>query len=296
MKILFATDGSISAFEAERLIDKVADRDRATVTVVSVVPTGVPSVQDIPLVIDPLPERRKDGLGLVDAAVERFLAAGFKAEGRLLEGHPADQIIDLVARDWHEVTVVGAGSTSWLGQLLLGSVSSHVLHSAPNSVVVVHRSIPDTDTARVLFATDGSRGSTMALNDYMDLADPIRCDTVVMAVERYPLENLVPTFPIPPMVDPATEKKILQAAQDRAERLTESAVTRLQDHHFTATAKPVLGHPITSLLEEADSGRYDLVVAGSRGHGPVSRVLIGSVSDKLARHARAVLVGRHLKG
>ena len=296
MKILVATDGSISATEAEKLIDKIADRDKVEITVLSVVPTGIPSVQDAPLMLDPLPERRKDGLALVDAAVERFLAAGFKAQGKLLEGQPGDQMVALIAQDWHEITVVGAGNKSWLGNLLLGSVSSHVLHSTPNSVLVVHRTISETDTARVLFATDGSAGSTIALNDFMGLADPTRCDTVAMAVERYPLDSLVPTFPIPPMVDPETEKRIVAMSQDRAERQAEGAATRLRDHHFTATAKPVLGHPITSLLEEAETGRYDLVVAGSRGLGPVSRALVGSVSDKLARHTRATLVGRRIQG
>jgi len=295
MKALFATDGSISALEAERLLDKIADRDRVRITVLSVVPTGVPQVQDIPLILDPLPARRKDALALVDAGVERFLAAGFKTEGRVLEGSPAEQIIGLVEQDWHELTVVGAGSKSWLGHLLLGSVSTHVLHSAPNSVLLVHESIPETDTARVLYGTDGSRGATIALNDYMDFADPTRCDTVAMAVERYPLEDLVPTLPIPPMVDPETEKEILRTSEDRAARLSESAVSRLKDRHFTATARPVLGHPITSLLEEADRGPYDLVVVGSRGVGPVSRALLGSVSDKIARHARATLIGRHIQ-
>jgi nucleotide-binding universal stress UspA family protein len=295
MKVLFATDGSLSALEAEKLLDKIADRDRVEITVLSVVPSGIPSVQDIPLMLDPLPARRQDALGIVDAGVQRFLAAGFKAEGRILEGSPAEQIIALTQEDWHELTVVGAGSKSWLGHVMLGSVSTHVLHSAPNSVLVVHESIPETDNARVLFGTDGSSGATIALNDYMALADPTRCDTVAMAVERYPLENLVPTFPVPPMVDPETEKKIIQVSEDRAARLAESAVTRLHDRHFTATGMPVLGHPVTSLLDEADSGRYDMVVVGSRGVGPISRALLGSVSDKLARHARAALIGRRIE-
>lgn len=296
MKALFATDGSVSALEAERLIDKIADRDRVQITVLSVIPDGIPQVQDIPLMLDPLPHRREDALALVDAGVERFLAAGFKTEGRVLEGSPVGEIMGLVEDDWHELTVVGAGNTSWLGHLLLGSVSSHVLHSSPNSVLIVHESIPTTSTARVLLGTDGSRGATIALNDYMEFADPTRCDTVAMAIEKYPLEDLVPTFPIPPLVDPETEEKIIQTSRDRAARTAESAVTRLHDRHFTASGMSMVGHPITCLLEEADTGRYDMVVVGSRGVGPISRALLGSVSDRLARHTRAVLIGRQIRG
>lgn len=295
MKVLFATDGSVSALEAERLITKIADRDQVIITVLSVTPAGIPHLQDVPLMLDPLPARRKDASAIVDAGVERFLAAGFKADGRVLEGAPGKQIVDLVEEDWHELTVLGAGSKSWMGHLLLGSVSSYVLHSAPNSVLIVHETIAATETARVLFGTDGSRGSTVALSDYMDFADPTRCDTTAMAVGQLPLEDFIPTVPIPPTIDPEVAEKLKQASEDRSARLAESAVTRLRDEHFTATGRSLLGHPTSVLLEEADKGRYDMVVVGSRGLGPVRRALLGSVSDKLARHTRAALIGRHIK-
>lgn len=296
MKLLFATDGSVSALEAERLIEKIADRDGVEITVLSVVPAGIPQGKDLPLMLDPVADRRKDALALVDAGVERFLAAGFKASGRVLEGSPGDEIVALVEEDWHEVTVVGAGNKTWLGHLLLGSVSSHVLHSVPSSVLLVHSTLPTGDVVKVLACNDGSHGATLALRDYVDLADPTRCDTVAMSVERLPLDDLVPTFPIPPMVDPAIASKLKQQAEDTAARNAASAATYLRDHHFTATERSMLGHPASCLLEEADKGGYGLVVVGSRGQGPVRRALLGSVSDKLARHTRAVLVGRRLDG
>jgi nucleotide-binding universal stress UspA family protein len=45
------------------------------------------------------------------------------------------------------------------------------------------------------------------------------------------------------------------------------------------------------LLSEARAVGADLVVVGARGLGGLRRA-IGSVSDKLARHAPATLVGR----
>lgn len=295
MRVLFATDGSVSALEAERLIDKIADRDRVDITVLSVVPTGFPQVKDLPLMMDPLPSRRDDALALVDAVVERFLAAGFKATGRILEGSPGEEIVDLVEDDWHDLTVVGAGGRNWVGQRLLGSVSSHVLHSTPNSVMLVHSTLPKGENTRVLVCTDGSQGANIALNAYMALADPTRCDTVAMSVEPVPLDDFIPTFPIPPMLDPEVVERLTQEAEERAARHATTAATHLRDNHFTSTEKSMLGHPASSLLDEADGGSYGLVVVGSRGQGPIRRALLGSVSDKLARHTRAALVGRHLR-
>jgi nucleotide-binding universal stress UspA family protein len=51
-------------------------------------------------------------------------------------------------------------------------------------------------------------------------------------------------------------------------------------------ALPVIerGDPVEKLLEDAEMG-VDLLVLGSRGFGPVMRLLIGSVSSRVIRRA-----------
>jgi nucleotide-binding universal stress UspA family protein len=51
-------------------------------------------------------------------------------------------------------------------------------------------------------------------------------------------------------------------------------------------ALPVFEHgePVQKLLEDAEMG-VDLLVLGSRGFGPVMRLLIGSVSSRVIREA-----------
>lgn len=62
---------------------------------------------------------------------------------------------------------------------------------------------------------------------------------------------------------------------------------------FTVMEEAVLvGRPGHQLLEEAEDIGADLVVIGSRGMGAMSRTLLGSVSDQVARHAPATFVGR----
>jgi len=45
------------------------------------------------------------------------------------------------------------------------------------------------------------------------------------------------------------------------------------------------GDPAEQILAEAKAGGYDLVVVGSRGLGPVGRLLLGSVSTEVVEHA-----------
>jgi nucleotide-binding universal stress UspA family protein len=76
----------------------------------------------------------------------------------------------------------------------------------------------------------------------------------------------------------------------RVRECAEEAATVLRAGGFAAETEVAAGRPATLLLER--SSAYDLVAVGSRGLGAVRRSLLGSLSDKLVRHARATLVAR----
>jgi len=47
----------------------------------------------------------------------------------------------------------------------------------------------------------------------------------------------------------------------------------------------VVGHPPTEIVEAASKPDVDLVVVGARGLGPLGRLVLGSVSDRVVHHA-----------
>lgn len=54
-----------------------------------------------------------------------------------------------------------------------------------------------------------------------------------------------------------------------------------------------VGNPAEEIIDTAAEGRFDLIVVGFRGMGAVRRFLIGSVADRVVRHATvSVLVAR----
>lgn len=68
--------------------------------------------------------------------------------------------------------------------------------------------------------------------------------------------------------------------------------------HCTAApqTKTRTGKPAEQIVREADEAEPDLVVLGSRGLGTVARFLLGSVADRVARHAACpVLIARRVK-
>jgi nucleotide-binding universal stress UspA family protein len=292
MKVLYATDNYKPARDALRVLETLADRDEVDITVLSIATLEIIIPESPTLILDPLDKRRTHALELVDETVELLRTFGFRAVGKTAEGDPAEQILETIERDWYDLAVLGAGSRSWLGHLLLGSASTHVLHAAPCSVMLVH-DIQDEPKGKILIGADGSRGSEFAVRSIADFADPMRTSVTVLGVAQHPPA----VYPLPgaPIAVPAEpDPRVMTRLKRRAERNVAHAIEILGDRGFTTRPMVTSGDPVGGLLKECDGGAYDLVAVGSRGHGSIRRALVGSVSDQIARHAPATLVGRRL--
>jgi len=296
MKVLYATDGLEPAIDAGTLLERIGDRNRIDVTVMSVTHSGIPAPEHMPIMLDPIPSRREDTLEIVDGAVAKLLNAGFKAAGCTAEGHPGQEIVRLVEKDWYDLIVTGSGNSTWLGARLLGSVSTYLLHSSPWSVLIAHEALPGDGKGRVLVGADGSRGAEFTVETLARFADPERTEITVVSV--VPLNSAL-LMPVPGPTYISAEvlehnKELERQMREEAQRHADRAATLLRDAGFEVEAHIASGNPTEQLLKEADSGEFDLVVVGSRGLGPFRRALLGSVSDHVARQSRAALVGRRL--
>lgn len=75
------------------------------------------------------------------------------------------------------------------------------------------------------------------------------------------------------------------AAMSRSEEILEEA--QILGEELEAQVKPARGRgrPDRLILDEAEEGGYDLIVIGSHGREGVSRVLLGSIAEKVVRRS-----------
>lgn len=135
---------------------------------------------------------------------------------------------------------------------------------------------------RVLLAYDGSAGAEEAVALLLAVRWPsATAIRVVSAME--PTGALVPA-PLPAaglVTSPEIEREIRKVRQDDVD----AVVDRLRRGGLEAEGVIVPGRPATVVADEARRFAADLIVAGSRGHGPIASLVLGSVSAELVDHA-----------
>ncbi len=148
----------------------------------------------------------------------------------------------------------------------------------------------DNGAMRVLLAIDGSESAGLAVDLVANIAWPTGSEIVVAeAVETgagifggpWPGLNVVPA------------DQIEADLSDQSHRIVEQVRARLERPGRNVKAVVLRGRPATVIADRARLMPADLIVMGSRGHGTIESMLLGSVSAEVVVHAPApVLVAR----
>lgn len=143
---------------------------------------------------------------------------------------------------------------------------------------------------RVLLANDGSESADEAGDLVAAIQWPPGSELrVVTAYAPY----LPGSFWPDEFFDPATPEALFEPDREAAEGRAKTAAERIGRPGATVTWVAVIGRPASVVLEDAMSWSADLLVVGTRGLGPFTAALLGSVSAEIVDHAVCpVLVAR----
>lgn len=150
--ILFATDGSPSAEEAQREAFELAQRLDARLLVVSVAHAAVPAVgyagYGYSNIVAELTEAEHRRVTALLASVgESAEAAGVHCSTVAADGFAVEEICRKASEYDAQLIVVGSHGWGAARRFLSGSVSTGLVHSAPCPVLVVRPRVPAVEQA-----------------------------------------------------------------------------------------------------------------------------------------------------
>jgi len=138
---------------------------------------------------------------------------------------------------------------------------------------------------KILVAIDGSPQSDKAAEEAIRLAasSGARFKSKVYAILVLPgmrKQSFTDFFPTPP----ATEHPDWEEKRQRIFYVVEKAAA---EANVPLEAEVIYGDAAEEILNFADQQECDVIVIGSSGKGRMKRTLLGSVSTKVALHARS---------
>jgi nucleotide-binding universal stress UspA family protein len=215
---------------------------------------------------------------ILDEQVGRIeQAGGTVSEAHLVEGRPADAILDLAERIGAGLIVVGSRGLGSGKRLLVGRVSLGVVHHADRPVLVVRgKSWPP---ARVVIGEDLSEDARGAARLGAALGKLFGAETVL--VHAY--EGMPPHPETLPRDDRELYEAMVEKYLGRAEPALEERAAELEDACGVRPRVRLLEGESAKVLSEVaeESDSTGLLVVGSRGLGAGRRMLMGSVSTKV---------------
>ncbi len=202
--------------------------------------------------------------GEVDAELVSVVAM---SAGRGLHQQAEEQHADLL--------VVGSCGRGVLGRAMLGDDTRSALNGAPCAVAIASLGYAEhpMPLGKIGVGYDGSPESKLALQAAHELAQSTRATIEALDVVSLPTYGYAGILP---SVTGESLDESLQQANDRIKELPD-----------------VTGHAVCGLAGEelaAFANTVDLLIVGSRGYGPMKRMMLGSTSSYLERHGRCSLL------
>lgn len=280
--IVVGVDGSQSSVTAvEWAAANAAARHRRLV-LVHVIPS--PMVTTAPWPQLPLPD---DAFRVMEEDAERILGAARKTAEQAGAGAVRTAVLQSgivgtlteLSRDADRIVVGSRGQTA-LGRMLLGSVSTGLVHQAKCPVVIVRDGELPAAEAPVLVGIDGSPASELATEIAFEEASVRRVELVALHGWRDT------TLFHHPGLDS-------EALHTQAEAILAERLAGWQERYPDVTVQRVVvaEHPARALVQRADDAQ--LVVVGSRGRSGLTGKLLGSVSTGVVHSVRTpVIVAR----
>jgi nucleotide-binding universal stress UspA family protein len=194
------------------------------------------------------------------------------------DNSPARALQHIAEERGADLLVVGAAHHSPVGRVLLGDVGRSIMHHAPCAVAVAPKHLTAAAPRTVAVGFDGSPEARAALESARRWSEEHRAVLSVWIAWE------TPTIAVPFGMAADLEHVEANGRAWADDLLAET----LEDLSATTAGHVVHGRAAFELGKVAET--VDLLIVGSRGWGPWSRVALGSTSHWLTHHAACPVI------
>lgn len=211
----------------------------------------------------------------------KLVPYGIAVATRAIPDSPAARVLEEVAAsEQADLIVIGSSDFGPLSRVLIGSVGERLLRGSPCAVAVAPAGFtnrPARSPKQIGVCWDGSREAREARDLAVQLARASGSELrLYTAIQSVPFAQ--PPYPDVYVPD---EKPIRETTEHSL-----SEACRAIPKDIVASGQVVSGDAANELAAQAERDGIDLLLLGSRGVGPIRRVLLGGVSNALIRIAR----------
>jgi len=293
--IVVPLDGSPFGEQALPLAIRIAERQRAELELVHVYETIMPfAVQGAPP-FDPAldADLRKDRRAYLDSVAQW---AGHNTSARvtatILSGDGvAETLAQHLAERHADLAVMATHGRGGLTRIWIGSVANDLVRRADAPILLVRpaekesRETPAPPFRHALVPLDGTPADEDAIEDAMAVAGDAGVEFVLLHV----------IVPVVYLAEPVQTALLTETALEAAmAQYLEEIASRIRARGFSVSTQAIADpSPVHAILELANARGVDLIAMETHARRGVSRLLLGSVTDKVIRATKVpVLVHR----
>ena len=201
-------------------------------------------------------------------------------EVELVEGQSIPTLLEMA--DETDLVVTGHSGRSAFSEMILGSVSKHLVAYSKAPVVVVQAThdadAVDLKSRAVVCAVDGSSASTRAAKFAAALAVAFQTRLEIITVADVSQIDVYDGFYM-------NEQQLTKMESRTHQRILDDVRPEVTAISNDYSERIVRGHAKQILIEESQRSDVGLIVVGRTGKGAFERMLQGSVSRSLTLHA-----------
>lgn len=216
---------------------------------------------------------------------------GIRFEGMVSKGIPGVEILECARSENADLIVLGKSGLGLLDRLLVGSTTLRVLRESQVPVLAVKGTEGEGDTkiGKILVPVEISDMVNSALIFAIELARIFKSKITVLYVFRldvYTYEVPASTLILDDLIKFSSEE-----LARRVEEVTKTASESKDDTMLEIDTRVIQAiNPAIAISDYASSNEIDLIVINTHGRKGISRLILGSVTEKVIQESSCAVL------